>query len=103
MKIALVHDYFTQLGGAERVAEALFKMLPGSTVFTTVFNPAYPPKGFQSAKIRTSFMQNLPGINRYYRHYFPLYPLGVANLDLRGYKLVVSSSSGYAKGVRVDP
>jgi len=47
-------------------------------------------------------MQHLPGMNRFYRHYFPLYPLGVAGLDLRGYDLVVSSSSGYAKGVEVD-
>ena len=102
MRIALVHDYFTQLGGAERVAEALYKMLPGATVFTTVANETGMPESMRGADIHTSWMQRLPAIDRFYRHYFPLYPLGVGSLDLRGYDLVVSSSSGYAKGVRVD-
>ncbi len=102
MKVALVHDYFTQMGGAERVVEALYQMLPSPTVFATVSNPDKLPEGLRSADIRTSWMQHLPGMNRYYRHYFPLYPMGVAGLDLSGYDLVVSSSSGYAKGVKVD-
>lgn len=102
LKIALVHDYFTQLGGAERVAEAIYQMLPQATVFATVSNPQQLPDGLRSAEIRTSWMQHLPAINRYYRHYFPLYPLGVAGLNLEGYDLVISSSSGYAKGVKVD-
>lgn len=102
MRVALVHDYFTQLGGAERVAEALYQMLPDPTVFATVSLPDKLPEGLRKARQQTSWMQHLPGMKRFYRHYFPLYPLGVAALDLRGYDLVVSSSSGYAKGVEVD-
>ena len=48
-------------------------------------------------------MQNLPGIQDYYRLYFFLYPFAVSSLDLSDYDLVVSSSSGYAKGVRTSP
>ncbi|HEX4769192.1 MAG TPA: glycosyltransferase [Bryobacteraceae bacterium] len=103
MKIAVVHDYFTQLGGAERVAEALFQMFPGATVFTTVVDKKKLPVGLQEAEIRTSWMQKLPAVDRLYRHYVPFYPFAVASLDLTGYDLVISSSSGFAKGVRVDP
>ena len=47
-------------------------------------------------------MQKLPGMRRYYRLYFLLYPLAVPSLDLSPYDLVLSSSSGYAKGVRTN-
>ncbi len=102
MKVALVHDYFTQLGGAERVVDALYQILPNATVFSTVCNRLKLPVGLQDVQISTSWMQRLPGMERFYRHYFALYPLGVANLNLRGYDVVISSSSGYAKGVRTD-
>jgi glycosyltransferase involved in cell wall biosynthesis len=90
------------MGGAERVVEALYQILPNPTVFATVSNPQKLPDGLRSADIHTSWMQGLPAMDRFYRHYFPLYPLGVASLNLKGYDLVVSSSSGYAKGVKVD-
>jgi len=102
MRTALVHDYFTQMGGAEKVAEALYRLFPEASVFSTVATSACTPHGLRETKIRTSWMQHLPGISRYYRQYFPFYPLGVAALDLRGYDLVITSSSGYAKGVRTD-
>jgi glycosyltransferase involved in cell wall biosynthesis len=102
MKTALVHDYFTQLGGAERVAETLSWVLPDPDLFATVTTPEGIPESLRSVNIKTSWMQHLPGMKRYYRHFFPLYPFGVSSLNLSGYDLVVSSSSGYAKGVRVD-
>jgi glycosyltransferase involved in cell wall biosynthesis len=100
MKIAVVHDYFTQLGGAEKVAEELMRMLPGADLHATVALPECMPPGLMGAAVKTSWMQNLPGMRRYYRLYFLLYPLALPSLDLSGYDLVVSSSSGYAKGVR---
>jgi glycosyltransferase involved in cell wall biosynthesis len=102
MKIAVVHDHFTQLGGAERVAEALFRLLPGATVFSTVVAENALPPGLSGADVQTSWMRHLPAMKRLYRHYLPLYPLAVASLDLTGYDLVVSSSCGFAKGIRVD-
>ena len=51
-------------------------------------------------QVETSWMQSLPGIEQHYRLYSPLYPLAVRSLDLSRYDLVISSSSGYAKGVR---
>jgi glycosyltransferase involved in cell wall biosynthesis len=102
MKIAVVHDYFTQLGGAEKVAEELMRMLPGADLHATVALPECMPPELTSVPVKTSWMQNLPGMRRYYRLYFLLYPLALPSLDLSGYDLVLSSSSGYAKGVRTN-
>ena len=101
MKIAVVHDYFTQLGGAEKVAEELYKMLPSPDLFATVALRDKMPEGIRDVPITTSWMQHLPQMRKLYRVYFPLYPFGVSSLDLSRYDLVVSSSSGYVKGVRV--
>lgn len=99
MKIAVVHDYFTQLGGAEKVAEQLYCMLPDPSLFATVAFRKCMPSGISGVPVKTSWMQNLPGIEKYYRLYFLLYPFAVNDLDLSSYELVLSSSSGYAKGV----
>jgi len=99
-KIALVHDYFIQMGGAERVAAAMHEFFPSAPMYTTVALPNRLPQSLRDADIRTSPMQWLPGLERRFRHYFMLYPWAVKSLDLSKYDLIVSSSSGYAKGVR---
>jgi len=99
-KIALVHDYFVQMGGAERVAEAMHDSFPAAPVYTTVALAKGLPGGLRTADIRTSPMQHLPSLERRFRHYFMLYPFAIENFDLSAYDLIFSSSSGYAKGVR---
>jgi glycosyltransferase involved in cell wall biosynthesis len=99
MRIAIVHDYFTQLGGAEKVAEEMFRMFPHASLHSTVAFEDKMPVGLQGVPIRTSWMQHLPSIRRYYRLYFLLYPFAVSSLKLANYDLVISSSSGYVKGV----
>jgi glycosyltransferase involved in cell wall biosynthesis len=100
MRIAVVHDYFTQLGGAEKVAEELYQMLPNASLFATVAFRKCMPAKLQDVLVETSWMQDLPMIERYYRMYFLLYPFAVSNLNVSGYDLVLSSSSGYAKGIQ---
>ncbi len=99
-KIALVHDYFIQMGGAERVAAAMHDSFPASPIYTTVALPHRLPAELRSADIRTSPMQWLPGIENRFRQYFMLYPFAVEQFDLADFDLILSSSSGYAKGVR---
>src|SRR5882724_8031142 len=77
MKIAVVHDYFTQLGGAERVVQELYRMVPDPALFATVALADCMPPRLRSARVQTSWMQNLPNIDRYYRFYFLLYPFVV--------------------------
>jgi glycosyltransferase involved in cell wall biosynthesis len=99
MKIAVVHDYFTQLGGAEKVAEELMRMLPQAVLHSTVALRDCMPPGIADEPVVTSWMQNLPRLRQYYRLYFLLYPFAVRTLDLSKYDLVITSSSGYVKGV----
>jgi glycosyltransferase involved in cell wall biosynthesis len=100
MKIAVMHDYFTQMGGAEKVAAELMGALPGASLVTTVALEDRLPPELKGLPIETSWMQKLPKMKEYYRLYFLLYPFAVRSIDLADYDLVVSSSSGYAKGVR---
>lgn len=99
-QIALVHDNFAQMGGAEKVAESLYKMLPSPTLFSTLAVQERLTPALREAKINTTWMQWLPRLQRYYRHYFLLYPFAVESMDLSAYDLVVTSCFGYAKGVR---
>jgi glycosyltransferase involved in cell wall biosynthesis len=99
-KIAVVHDNFAQMGGAERVAEEIYQLLPGATLHTTLALPQLLSPGLRNARMRTTWMQHLPALKRYFRHYFLLYPLAIEGMNLSAYDLIVSSCFGYAKGVR---
>lgn len=99
MRVALIHDYLNQYGGAERVLEALHDLYPSAPLYTAIYDPAAMPPAYRSWDIRTSWMQRLPGWRRHFRRYFPLYPSAFESFDLSGYDLIVSSSSAFAKGV----
>lgn len=99
-KIALVHDYLFQFGGAERVFYALHKIFPEASIYTTIFLPKRLPDFFRKLSINTSFMQKIPFIAEFYRYFFHLYPFAVRSFDLSSYDLVISSSSAWAKGIR---
>lgn len=103
MKVALVHDYLNQMGGAERVVMAFHQLFPDAPIYTSIYDPQRVDPAFQKMDIRTSFMQKLPLVTRHHQPYLPLYPFAMESLDLRGYDLVLSSSSAFAKGVITRP
>ncbi len=103
MKIAVVHDYFIQQGGAEKVAEVIYNTMPGAGLFATVAFKNKMPDSLRDVPVSTTWMQRLPGISKFYRFYFALYPFAVSSLDFADADLVISSSSGYVKGIRVRP
>ncbi|HEX9373723.1 MAG TPA: glycosyltransferase [Roseiflexaceae bacterium] len=103
MRVALIHDYLNQYGGAERVLEALHELYPEAPIYTSIYDPAAMPDCYRTWDIRTSWMQRLPGWRRHFRKYFLLYPSAFESFDLSGYELIVSSSSAYAKGVIPSP
>lgn len=103
MKVALVHDYLNQMGGAERVVLALHEIFPDAPLYTSIYDPKRVDPAFQKIDIRTSFMQKLPFVMKHHQPYLPLYPFAMENLDLRGYDLVLSSSSAFGKGVITRP
>ncbi len=103
MKVALVHDYLFQGGGAERVVEVLHKMFPAAPVYTTIVDRDSLWPALRDADIRTSWMQRLPGLGVNHKAFLPLYPHAIESLDLRGYDLVISSSSAFAKAAKTTP
>lgn len=103
MKIALVHDWLNQIGGAENVLEALVALWPQAPVYTSMYGPDLMPESYRAWDIRTSFMQRLPGVTRHHQAYLPLYPLAFEQFDLSGYDLVVSNKSAFCHGVITPP
>jgi glycosyltransferase involved in cell wall biosynthesis len=103
MRVAIVHDYLNQYGGAERVLEALHLLYPEAPVYTSIYDPPAMPDHYRQWDIRTSWMQRLPGWRKHFRRYFLLYPSAFESFDLSAYDLIVSSSSAYAKGIIPAP
>ncbi len=99
-RIALVHDYLNQYGGAERVLEVFHGLYPNAPVYTSMYAPELMPPEYRDWRIEVSFMQRLPLIHRHHQPYLLLYPRAFDRLRLDGFDLVLSSSSAFAKGVR---
>ena len=103
MRVALVHDYLNQYGGAERVLEVMHNLFPDAPIFTSMFDASAMPSSYGYMDIRTSFMQRLPGVMSRHQSYLPFYPLVFENFDLSGFDVVISNSSAWAKSVITDP
>jgi glycosyltransferase involved in cell wall biosynthesis len=102
MKIALVHDYLTQRGGAERVFELLCKRFPEADIFTSLYDPERTID-LRNRIVKTTALQNIPGASRHFRMFAPLYFPAFRLLDLEPYDLVLSSTTSFAKSVRTRP
>lgn len=104
MKIAIVHDWLVESGGAEKVLAELINIYPEAEVFSTVdyLTALQRDSILKGKQANTTFIQRLPG-SKGYKKYFPLMPLAIANLDLSKYEIVISSSSSVAKGVITGP
>ncbi|MGF1568053.1 MAG: glycosyltransferase [Nodosilinea sp.] len=99
MKIALVHDYLTQRGGAERVFELLCKRFPEADIFTSLYDPERTID-LRNRVVKTTALQAIPGASRYFRLFAPLYFPAFRLLNLDDYDLVLSSTTSFAKAVR---
>jgi glycosyltransferase involved in cell wall biosynthesis len=98
-RVAIVHYWFVNHRGGERVVEAMASMFPRADLFSLVVDPNAVPDSLRGRSIKTSFLQKLPGGHRWHRRLLPFYPLALEQFDLSGYDLVLSSESGPAKGV----
>src|SRR5882672_8354400 len=82
-RVALVHDYLNQWGGAERVLEELHAIWPDAPIYASMYDRERMPAAYRDWPIRTTFMQGLPGVLRNHQPYLPVYPVAFARLDLR--------------------
>lgn len=98
MKIAIVHDFLIQYGGAEKVVEVFNELFPDATIFTPIYLQSKLPPVFKGMNIKTSFMQKFPFLDRHFKKYLTFYPKAIESFNLSSYDLVLSSSSSFAKG-----
>ncbi len=103
MKIALVHDYLLNYGGAERVLFALQKIYPEAKIFTLLYDKKLS-KYFPEEKVKTSSLNSLPNfIKKHHKFLLPFFPMAIESIDFSGYDVVISSSSVFAKGIVTRP
>jgi glycosyltransferase involved in cell wall biosynthesis len=102
MKIALVHDYLTQRGGAERVFELLCKRYPEADIYTSLYDPK-ETIDLGERIVNTTILQKIPGAAQNFRIMAPFYFPAFRALDLQEYDLIISSSTSFAKSVRKKP
>ncbi len=105
MKVALVHDYLIEYGGAERVLEALHELYPDAPVFTSFVNKktlGIHWERFKNWDIRETWITKLPFYKKLHSPYRVFAPKAFAALDLSEFDIVISSSNAYyAKAVQV--
>jgi len=102
MRVALIHDYLSQDGGAERVLKALHEMWPEAPVFVLFHDKEKIPY-INPDKIQESALTKFPYAKTAYQWYLPWMPLLTEHHDLRDFDVVISSSSVFAKGVITPP
>jgi glycosyltransferase involved in cell wall biosynthesis len=103
VRVAIVHDWGNQIGGAEGVLSVLKRMYPDAPVYMSIYWPEAMPDEYRTWDIRTSFMNHLPMVRRHHQPFLPLYPLAFESFDLREYDLVISNKSGFCHGVLTGP
>jgi glycosyltransferase involved in cell wall biosynthesis len=112
-KVAVIHDFCFQYGGAEKVVEKFLEMYPESDLYTSIFVPSKfessetLTRHFTSNKIKTTWLNAMFKWNngfllKYFKHFFWLYPIVMRFVVLRDYDLVLISSTDCGKQIRFN-
>lgn len=104
MKVAIVHDYLKEIGGAERVLMALKEIYPDAPVYTAYKFPKYWSE-FKIKNVVESWGKYLPFLPKFLSYYTILSPLFFRSFDLSDYDLVIVSQTGgyFPNGVKIGP
>jgi glycosyltransferase involved in cell wall biosynthesis len=100
MRLAIVHDYLIQMGGAERVVAAMAEAFPRAPIYTSVTDQKGLLPELLGKDIRNSFMNLVPGVHRHFKKLFPIYPFAFRSLPRVDGDVVWISSSGFSKWIR---
>lgn len=99
--VAIVHDYLTQHGGAERVVLNLARAFPDAPIYTSVYDPVRTFEGFRDRTVVTSPLNRVGVLRRDHRVGLPLYGMAFDRLEVDA-DVVIASSSGWAHGARTE-
>jgi glycosyltransferase involved in cell wall biosynthesis len=102
-KIALIHDWLTGMRGGEKVLEVLCEIFPAAHLYTLIHLPGKVSPLIERHPIHTSFLQNIPGVEKRYRYFLPLMPRAIEQFDFTAYDLMISTSHCVAKGAIPGP
>ncbi|MEJ0021042.1 MAG: glycosyltransferase [Candidatus Doudnabacteria bacterium] len=102
MKIALVHEFLNQLGGAERVLQNFLEIWPEAEVHVILYDREKTQGQFEGYKKKVSWLNTLPGVKKHPRLFLPLMPGAIESFSFDDYDLVLSDSSSFAKGIHTD-
>lgn len=102
LRVAIVHDYLTQRGGAERVVLSLLTAFPGARLVTSVYNADTTYPEFQNYDVETTWLNRVRMFRQDPRRAMPLLPLVFSSVQLDDVDVVICSSSGWAHGIRTD-
>lgn len=99
-RIAIVHEYLTRMGGAEKTAKVLADLFPAARVFTLLYDEEKCGKDFPAWRVETSRLQNWPEfLRKRPKFLLPFITSAVESFDFDDYDLVISSSSAFAHGL----
>lgn len=108
MRIAIIHDYLNQYGGAERVLESFCELFPDAPIYTLFYDEEKTLGRFKGKKIITSFLNftSSEDVNKFvvnnHRLFIPLMPIAASLMKVDDdFDVVLSSSAGFGKGIRV--
>ena len=100
-RVALIHEWLVHPAGSEAVLQELVRLLPEADVFCLIDGLSDRDRArLGVGHPRTTWLQRLPAVHRYYRALLPLMPQAIERLDLSAYDVVISNSHAVAKGVR---
>ena len=97
IKVALVCDWLTELGGAEKVLLAFHEMYKDAPIYTSQYRPR-KAHWFKGMDVRTGWLQPFPAWSR--RFIVPLRQHFFAHLDLSEYDLIISVTGADAKFIQ---
>lgn len=101
MRVAILHDYLNQYGGAERVLEVFLELFPKADLYTLLYDERRTGGRFKNRVTKTSFL-DFKFVRSRHRLFLPFMPFAAERLKGKEeYDLILSSSAGYAKGFGV--
>lgn len=103
MKLAIVHDWLTNMGGSERLVINFKEIYKDAPIYTSVYNDVNLDKELKNIDVRPSFIQNMKNAKVNHQKYFPFMPFAFESFDLNEYDIVLSSSTSCSKGVITNP
>ena len=100
LRIAIVTDFLTQLGGAERVILELTNIFPSAPIYTLFYDKSKIGSYFPPKKIRSLFTSRIP--NKFYKQLLVFYPFFFKRLKLKNYDIIITVTSALAKGIKKE-